>query len=92
MKESTISRNNINNKILQQVNTSQHDPKNLAKIYSRPRSPFSLVLGVCFILALLLSACGPTPEELAAFQTVTAMAAFTPTPLPSPTPAGITPW
>ena len=91
MKESTISRNNINNKILQQVNPFQHDPKNLAKIYSRPRSPFSLVLGVCFILALLLSACGPTPEELAAFQTVTAMAAFTPTPLPSPTPAGITP-
>lgn len=51
----------------------------------------SITAVICIILVGLISACGPTPEELAAFQTVTAMAAFTPTPQPSPTPAGITP-
>ena len=51
----------------------------------------TLVVVFCIILIGLTSACGPTPEELSAFQTVTAMAAFTPTPQPSPTPAGITP-
>ena len=55
------------------------------------RLTFSLVVVICLILALLLASCGPSAEELAAFQTVTAMAAFTPTPMPSPTPAGISP-
>lgn len=56
-----------------------------------PKPLISIVTIICMILLGLISACGPTPEELAAFQTVTAMAAFTPTPQPSPTPAGITP-
>ncbi|HBF41701.1 MAG TPA: hypothetical protein DDW19_08050 [Anaerolineaceae bacterium] len=50
----------------------------------------TLLTTISILLIGLLSACGPSPEELAAFQTVTAIAAFTPTPLPSPTQAGIT--
>ena len=70
---------------------SKHNPKNQPQLHKNHKSLNSTVVAVIFILGLLLSACGPTAEELSAFQTVTAMSAFTPTPQPSPTPAGITP-
>jgi len=59
--------------------------------FIKTRNPLIASLAVIsFILIGLLTACGPTAEELATFQTATAIAAFTPTPSPSPTPAGIT--
>jgi parallel beta-helix repeat protein len=54
------------------------------------RKILAALIGVLATLIFGLSACGPTPAQLAAFQTVTAMAAFTATPTASPTPAGIT--
>lgn len=70
---------------------SLFSPKN-KRHQNRVSKPLNILTAVfCIILIGLTSACGPTPEELSAFQTVTAMAAFTPTPQPSPTPAGITP-
>ena len=50
----------------------------------------ALLAVISIILIVLLTACGPTAEESATFQTATAIAAFTPTSSPSPTPAGIT--
>lgn len=69
--------------------TSKNAPMKLFRKYAKTR--LTLLTLAAFILMGLLSACGPTPEELAAFQTVTAIAGFTPTPMPSPTPSGITP-
>lgn len=65
--------------------------KKKQQLNRNPKPLISWVVVACAFLVLLISACGPTPEELAAFQTVTAIAAFTPTPQPSPTPAGLTP-
>lgn len=77
------------------LRTASHSPDHIFNQHTplprKTQSTFLLTTAVCLILIMLFSACGPTPEELAAFQTVTAMAAFTPTPQPSPTPAGITP-
>jgi parallel beta-helix repeat protein len=70
---------------------AHYSPKNHHQL-NRVSKPLNTLAAVfCIILIGMTSACGPTPEELSAFQTVTAMAAFTPTPQPSPTPAGITP-
>lgn len=65
--------------------TIQHD-----KLNKTPNPLVALLVAISIILTGLISACGTTDEELAAFQTETPIAAFTPTPLPSPTQAGIT--
>jgi len=59
----------------------------------KSRKTKTIVFITCSLLILLIfqAACGPTAEELSAFQTVTALAAVTPTPTASPTPAGIMP-
>lgn len=59
----------------------------------KSRKTKSIVFITCSLLILMIlqAACGPTAEELSAFQTVTALAAVTPTPTASPTPAGIMP-
>lgn len=53
----------------------------------KPAFRFLLIL---FIFTLLLNACGPSPEELAATSAVETIAAASPTPLPTdtPTPTG----
>lgn len=71
--------------------TRNTTPKNQLQFHGNPKITIFWTTAICVVLVLLISACGPTPEEMAAFQTVTAMAGFTPTPQPSPTPAGITP-
>ena len=69
---------------------SQYKPKRHHQ-FIKTRNPMNALLAVIsIILIVLLTACGPTAEESATFQTATAIAAFTPTSSPSPTPAGIT--
>lgn len=53
--------------------------------YCASLKPQILMIAICILLIGFVSACGPTTEELAAFQTATASVAITSTPLLSPT-------